>query len=131
MSKIKKTKTIEEDLTSNLKHRKNSIGGAVTFIPVAGGTDALSGIVSYHAISGPIISCPPDAPNESCTRNPPGSCNAYVPRPENVGKFVAQIYAPFNKDLGLRLIQMNKEKIEKLREEDGIRNKKYADRQRR
>jgi len=73
----------------------NAVGGLVAYVAVAEGTDSLSGILSYHAF-GPVISSPPDAPNESCLRNPPGSSNSYIARPVNVGKFIAQIYAGVN-----------------------------------
>jgi len=73
----------------------NSVKGLVAYIAVAGGTDALSGTLSYHAL-GPVISCPPDAPNESCLRNPPGSSNSYIPNPKNVGRHIAQMYAGVN-----------------------------------
>ncbi len=88
----------------------NTIGGLVAYVAVAGGTDALSGILSYHAL-GPVISSPPDAPNESCLRNPPGSSNAYIVRPDNVGRFIAQMYAGVNPRLK-ELLEM--EKIKKL-----------------
>ena len=73
----------------------NAINGSAAYIAIAGGTDALSGTLSFHAL-GPVISCPPDAPNQSCLTNPPGSSNAYIARAGNVGKFVAQIYASNN-----------------------------------
>ena len=73
----------------------NAVGGLVAYVAVAGGTDALSGTLSYHAFS-PVISSPPDAPNESCLRNPPGSSNSYIPIPANVGRFIAQMYAGIN-----------------------------------
>ncbi len=88
----------------------NAIGGAATYIAVAGGTDALSGTLSYHSL-GPVISSPPDAPNESCLKNPPGSSNSYIPTPSNVGRFIAQMYAGVNpkfKDL------LEIEKVKKL-----------------
>lgn len=107
----------------------DSLGGSVTYIAVAGGTDALSGGVSYHSLSGAVLSCPPDAPNESCTRNPPGSCNAYVPRPENIGKIVAQIYAGVNPAFRGILSKANERKIGKLEEADVRIRAKYAKRQ--
>jgi len=88
----------------------NAVGGLVAYVAVAGGTDALSGTLSYHAL-GPVISCPPDAPNESCLTNPPGSSNAYIARPLNVGRFIAQMYAGVNprfKEL------LEREKVKKL-----------------
>lgn len=95
----------------------NAIGGSVAYIAVAGGTDALSGILSYHAL-GPVISCPPDAPNESCLTNPPGSSNAYIERPENVGKFIAQIYAGVNPTFREHLEQNKAKKVKRLRKAD-------------
>ena len=73
----------------------NSIGGLVAYVAIASGTDGLSGTLSYHAL-GPVISSPPDAPNESCLTNPPGSSNSYIARPGNVGRFIAQMYAGVN-----------------------------------
>lgn len=73
----------------------NAVGGLVAYVAAASGTDALSGGLSYHAF-GPVISCPPDPPNDSCLNNPPGSSNAYIARPENVGRFIAQMYAGVN-----------------------------------
>lgn len=79
----------------------NKIGGLYAIIAVAGGVDALSGQASFHALA-PVISCPPDQDkyynniNESCLRNPPGSSNSYIARPDNVGKHVAQMYAGVN-----------------------------------
>ena len=70
----------------------NEVGGLVAYIAVAGGIDALSGTLSYHAL-GPVISSPPDGLNESCLRNPPRSSNSYIPKPSNVGRFIAQMYA--------------------------------------
>lgn len=91
-----------------------ALGGSLAFIAVAGGTDALSGILSFHAL-GPVISCPPDGPNESCLTNPPGSSNAYIERPENVGKFIAQIYAGVNPTFRECLEQNKQQKIKRLR----------------
>ena len=64
-------------------------------IAVAGGTDALSGTASFHSLH-PVISCPPDAPNQSCWTNPPGSSNLYLARPEDVGRAVAQLFSHLN-----------------------------------
>jgi len=91
----------------------NALGGSVAFVAIAGGSDALSGILSYHAL-GPVISCPPDAPNESCLTNPVGSSNAYIERPENVGRFIAQIYAGVNPKFKKRLQQDQAEKVDRL-----------------
>ncbi len=92
-------------------------GEAVAYIAVAGGTDALSGTLSFLAAN-PVISCPPDAPNESCLTNPPGSSNAYIARPQNVGRFIAQMYAPFNPLYRERLERSRREKVDQLAEKD-------------
>ncbi len=68
------------------------IKGALAYIAVAGGTDALSGQGSYLSVN-PVISCPPDAPNDSCLKNPPGSSNAYIANPKNAARFVAQMFS--------------------------------------
>jgi len=106
----------------------NDIGGSVTYVAIAGGTDALSGTLSFHAL-GLVISCPPDTRyadkekhtqefNETCLRNPPGSSNCYVARPDNVGKLVAQIYAGVNLEFRHTLTTKNEEKIAKLQKAD-------------
>ncbi len=105
----------------------NAVGGLVTYIAVAGGEDALSGTLSYHAL-GPVISCPPDAPNESCLRNPPGSSNAYIPLPVNVGKFIAQTYAGVNPKFK-ELLEIEKaRKLDSLDQADKIIQAKYRGR---
>ncbi len=106
----------------------NVVGGLVSYVAVAGGTDALSGTLSYHAL-GPVISCPPDAPNESCLTNPPGSPNAYIARPANVGKFVAQIYAGVNPRFNELLKASNAKKIKSLNQADETIQTKYKERQ--
>jgi 5-(carboxyamino)imidazole ribonucleotide mutase len=104
----------------------NSLGGSMAFVTVAGGTDALSGILSYHAL-GPVISCPPDASNESCLTNPPGSSNAYIARPENVGKFIAQMYAGVNPTFKKLLEKDKAQKIDRLRKADCRFRDKHRD----
>lgn len=93
------------------------IDGAIVFVAVAGGTDALSGALSFLALN-PVISCPPDAPNESCLRNPPGSSNATILDPRNVGRFIAQMYAPFNLEAREALRRSRDEKVQKLADKD-------------
>jgi 5-(carboxyamino)imidazole ribonucleotide mutase len=107
----------------------NSVGGSVAYVAVAGGTDALSGTLSFHAL-GPVISCPPDSaspssPNISCLTNPPGSSNCYIARPENVGKFIAQVYAGVSPGLRLMLAKSNEAKVKKLEEKDAGFRAKY------
>lgn len=91
--------------------------GPLAYIAVAGGTDALSGMVSYHS-SRPTISCPPDHPNMSCLTNPPGSSNMYIGNPANVGKAVAQLFAHLNPEYRLVLEKKRVGKIAKLQMED-------------
>jgi 5-(carboxyamino)imidazole ribonucleotide mutase len=90
--------------------------GPLVYVAVAGGTDALSGTVSYR--SRPTISCPPDAPNNSCLTNPPGSSNAYIQNPANVGRFVAQMFAWTNPAYALALVTEKRKKESSLAEDD-------------
>merc|ERR1712157_479637 len=64
----------------------------VMMVGCAGGTDALSGTASYLA-NFPVVSCPPDGMNNTCLTNPPGSSNAFILKPANVGKFAAQMFS--------------------------------------
>jgi len=102
----------------------NQIDGALALIAVAGGTDALSGTLSFHALC-PVISCPPDGSNDSSLRNPPGSSNATIVNPKNVGRFVAQLFAPFNPELRDRLQVSQRSKILRLEEKDREYQEKY------
>ena len=95
----------------------NALSGSVAFVAVAGGTDALSGTLSWQAM-GPVISCPPDAPNESCLTNPPGSSNAVIEHPENVARFIAQLYAGVNPKFRERLDKEMARKLADLRKAD-------------
>lgn len=102
----------------------DSVGGLVAFVAIAGGTDALSGTLSFYAL-GPVISCPPDAPNQSCLTNPPGSSNAYIANPKNVGKFIAQMYAGVNPRFRKLLQDGNAKKIQSLEQADIEFQEKY------
>jgi len=101
----------------------NGIKGSAAYIAIAGGTDALSGTLSFHV--GPVISCPPDAPNQSCLTNPLGSSNGYIARAGNVGKFIAQIYAGANPKFKELLEKNNAEKIGHLEKKDAEFQSKY------
>lgn len=103
----------------------NEIGGLVAYVAVAGGTDALSGTLSYHAL-GPVISSPPDGQNESCLSNPQGSSNAYIARPINVGRFIAQIYAGINPKLKDLLEKEKAKKISSLEQADVEFQRRYG-----
>merc|ERR1711957_893283 len=89
----------------------------------AGGTDALSGTASYLATF-PVVSCPPDGMNNSCLTNPPGSSNAFIVKPANVGKFAAQMFARSSGDIAEALDANIAEKITKLEEADELLRKK-------
>jgi len=95
----------------------NALEGSVAFLAVAGDTDALSGTLSWHAM-GPVISCPPDAPNESCLTNPAGSSNAVIERPFNAARFIAQLYAGVNPKFRERLEREMMSKLAALRKAD-------------
>lgn len=107
----------QPDKLMSLIREYNEVRGLVSYITVAGGTDALSGILSYHAL-GPVISCPPDGLNRSCLSNPQGSSNAYIERPANVGRFIAQMYAGINSRFREIIQQENENKINSLESSD-------------
>ncbi len=102
----------------------NQLDGSLVYIAVAGGTDALSGTLSYHSVY-PVISCPPDGLNQSCLTNPPGSSNAYILKPKNVGKFVAQIYSGMNPTLKELILSKNQNKVDKLNKQDIELSQRY------
>ncbi|MBI2546344.1 AIR carboxylase family protein [Candidatus Woesearchaeota archaeon] len=89
------------------------------WVTVAGGVDALSGSVSWESRY-PTVSCPPDAPNESCLNNPAGSPNATIYKPKNVGKFAAQAFSWINPKLAERISQQNANKVEGLEAADEL-----------
>ena len=89
----------------------------VVFISVAGGTDALSGVLSFLSVH-PVVSCPPGAEYVSCISNPPGSSNSLVLNVANVAKHVAQIFGHQLSGLQKNILEKNSEKIEKLRMAD-------------
>jgi 5-(carboxyamino)imidazole ribonucleotide mutase len=109
------------ELLMRLIEEANELNGALAFVAVAGGTDALSGLLSFHTLN-PVISCPPDSRtgehNQSCLNNPPGSANAYIARPENVGKFIAQLFAGANPACRRALEERRQAKIAGLAAED-------------
>merc|ERR1719218_589379 len=90
----------------------------VMMVGCAGGTDALSGTASYLA-QFPVVSCPPDGMNQTCLTNPPGSSNAFICKPSNIGKFAAQVFAHKSKDVNDALDASIAEKITKLEQADG------------
>merc|ERR1711877_12908 len=89
----------------------------VLMVGCAGGTDALSGTASYSA-KFPVVSCPPDGMNNTCLTNPPGSSNAFIVKPANIGKFAAQMFARSNPAVAEALNSNISEKIAKLEKAD-------------
>jgi phosphoribosylaminoimidazole-succinocarboxamide synthase len=89
----------------------------VMLVGCAGGTDALSGTASYLA-NFPVVSCPPDGMNNTCLTNPPGSSNAFIVKPANIGKFAAQLFARDSKEIAAVLEAEIGSKIAKLEQAD-------------
>jgi len=89
----------------------------VLIVGCAGGTDALSGTASYLS-NHPVVSCPPDGMNNTCLTNPPGSSNAFICKPANVGKFAAQMFAHCCPTVKTALEASTLEKIVKLEKAD-------------
>ena len=101
-----------EDL---VREYNNSIE-PVVFVSVAGGTDALSGVLSFLSVH-PVISCPP-AEHSSCLSNPPGSANSVIMNPANVAKHIAQIFGHNDASLQRVVLEKNTEKVTKLKAAD-------------
>ena len=92
----------------------------LVYVSIAGGTDALSGVVSFHSVH-PVISCPPNKKKfDSCIQNPSGSSNSLILRPANVARHVAKILGQNRTDLYEKLLENNKKKISNLEEADGL-----------
>ena len=86
----------------------------IVIIAVAGGTDALSGVASFHSIF-PVVSCPPKAEEyHSGISNPPGSSNSLILRPANAGRHAAQILSFHNENIKKVILDKNATKIKKL-----------------
>merc|ERR1719272_2666185 len=100
--------------------------GPVMMVGCAGGTDALSGTASYLA-NFPVVSCPPDGMNNTCLTNPPGSSNAFIVKPANIGKFAAQMFARHSKEIAEVLDANIAEKIGKLEKADAQLTGKTAE----
>lgn len=111
-------------LESALKRYNKSIE-PIVIVGCAGGTDALSGTASYIS-NHPVVSCPPDGMNNTCLTNPPGSSNAFICKPANVGKFVAQVFAHSCPEIRAALEASTAEKIVKLEKADAELQKARA-----
>lgn len=102
----------------NIIRELNESSTPTVIVSIAGATDALSGVLSFHSVH-PVISCPPDRNNHfSCVDNPPGSSNSLVLRPANVAKHIAQILCLVNPDFKKIIMEKNNEKITTLIEAD-------------
>merc|ERR1711998_25075 len=95
----------------------NKSARPIMLVGCAGGTDALSGTASYSA-KFPVVSCPPDGMNNTCLTNPPGSSNAFIVKPANIGKFAAQMFAKYSTEIDEALKASIAEKIVKLEKAD-------------
>lgn len=102
---------------SKLIEEYNQIDSPFAIISIAGNTDALSGVLSFHSIH-PVISCPPDYLELSAIKNPSGSSNATIFNPNNVGKFIAQMFSYINDDCKKALKKEMKIKIIELEQCD-------------
>ena len=108
----------------------DALHAPLAYVTVAGGTDALSGMVAFHALH-PVISCPPEssnAVNESCLSNPSGSSNAYIAKPANLARFLAQMFSSVNKKCENILEEERRNKIDILRKKDEQLQKQYVQR---
>ena len=117
-----------EEVPKVIKEYDN-LEGALGYVAVAGGSDALSGTASYRALR-VVVSCPPDNfPNQSVLTNPPGSSNAYIAKPENVGRFFAQMFSDINQSYRSALVAEVNRKISALENDDSMLREKYAKKQ--
>lgn len=66
-------------------------GYPLAYISIADGTDALSGMLSWHALH-PVISSPPKELHVSVLDNPPGSSNAYCKNTDDIALHLAQMF---------------------------------------
>merc|ERR1719329_1137190 len=65
--------------------------------------------------------------NNTCLTNPPGSSNAFIVKPANIGKFAAQLFSSRNKEISDALDANIKEKITKLEQADAKLTGKSAE----
>ena len=105
-----------EEVLALINHY-DSFKGPLAYLAVAGATDALSGTASW-VTNRPVLSCPPDHPNQSGLTNPPGSSNAYVGRVDNAARFVAQMFSDINPECRAVLEKERAKKIGEQKEYD-------------
>lgn len=102
----------------NIIKELNESDVPTVLVSIAGATDALSGVLSFHSVH-PVISCPPDKTNHfSCVDNPPGSSNSLILRPANVAKHIAQILSLVDPGFKKVIMEKNAEKVATLLEAD-------------
>jgi len=102
----------------NIIRELNESSQPTVIVSIAGATDALSGVLSFHSVH-PVISCPPDKTNHfSCVDNPPGSSNSLILRPANVAKHIAQILCLVDPEFKKVIAEKNEEKISALLKAD-------------
>lgn len=95
---------------------------SMMIVSIAGGTDALSGLIAANS-RWPVISCPPDDRHvQSCLGNPAGTSNATMLKPENAARFAAQYFSPIKNGLAEEIIR----RIQKKREEVEGADRKYG-----
>ncbi len=104
----------------------DALEGPLVYLAVAGGTDALSGTLSFTSLR-PTITCPPDHLNMSGLTNPPGSSNAYIARPENAARFIAQMFSSNNSGYKNKLTDEMEKKRQGLELDDESLRTKYAE----
>ncbi len=101
-------------LCESIMKKYNKSLEPIVIIAVAGGTDALSGVASFHSVF-PVVSCPPKAEEyHSGIKNPPGSSNSLILRPANAGRHAAQILSFHNENIRKIILDKNNAKIKKL-----------------
>jgi phosphoribosylaminoimidazole carboxylase PurE protein len=102
----------------NIVRQLNDSSTPSIIVSIAGATDALSGVLSFHSIH-PVISCPPDKNNHfSCVDNPPGSSNSLILRPANVAKHIAQMLCLVDPEFKSIIKEKNEQKIATLLKAD-------------
>merc|ERR1740138_177102 len=65
--------------------------------------------------------------NDTCLTNPPGSSNAFIVKPTNIGKFAAQMFSRHSKEIAEALDANITEKITKLEKADAQLTSKSGD----
>lgn len=87
-------------------------------VSIAGGTDALSGLIAANSIW-PVVSCPPsDRCINSCLENPSGTSNATILNPKNVARFAAQYFSSMESGLADELYSQIGSRRRKIIESD-------------